>query len=352
MVTQKSIKRTILFNAIAAALVLASGTTAYADGDAGTHSHDAIDGAEIVATVNGKTVSALALKRVTEQLAAQGQQPNRAQIVDELVNLEILTQAAEELGLDKQDDVATALHLQYTQTMANAYLGSFSKDLTIGEDEIRAEYDKQIAAMKSSEYKASHILLDSEGHLCLADFGSALDLKDEQQEQLFLRGTALYACPELLRASKPCDITVACDHWSVGCILYAMSHGCSPFDHGSEALTVDAICSYADSGESESAWKQVEADVAKLRDEEDEEPTDQDLDEELKTLSRDLLAALPVDRISAWKEKAIPFLSLNDSEEGGDCPKHILLPVPEWKEEVENSTLRDGSLGWVAFQPL
>lgn len=162
MVTQKSIKRTTLFNAIAAALVLASGTTAYADGDAGTHSHDATDGAEIVATVNGKTVSALALKRVTEQLAAQGQQPNRAQIVDELVNLEILTQAAEELGLDKQDDVATALHLQYTQTMANAYLGSFSKDLTIGEDEIRAEYDKQIAAMKSSEYKASHILLDSE----------------------------------------------------------------------------------------------------------------------------------------------------------------------------------------------
>ncbi len=202
------------------------------------------------------------------------------------------------------------------------------------------------------DLKPDNILLDSEGNLCLADFGSALDLKDDQHEQLFLRGTALYACPELLRASSPSDITVACDHWSVGCILYAMVHGSSPFDRGSEALTVDAICSFADSGGSESAWKQVEAAAEKVRDEEDGEPTDEDLDENLKTLSRDLLTVLPDDRISAWKEKANPFLSLNDSEEGGDCPKNILLPVPEWKEEVEKSTLRDGSLGWVAFQPL
>lgn len=161
MITQKSIKPTMLRTSACAALLLAS-SAAIADGDSHSHSKDANADQEVVATVNGKSVSALALKRVTEQLAAQGQQPERSQIIDELINLEVLTQEAERLGLDKEGDVATALHLQYTQTMANAFLGAFSKDLTIGEEEIRAEYDKQIAAMKSSEYKASHILLDSE----------------------------------------------------------------------------------------------------------------------------------------------------------------------------------------------
>ncbi len=141
-----------------AALVLANGI-AMADGSHGG-GHDVAVG-EAVATVNGRPISQLSLERVTQQLSAQGQQPNREQIIDELINLEILTQAAEQMELDKSDDVATALHLQYTQTMANAYLGVFSNDLKISEEQIRAEYDKQIALIKASEYKASHILLDS-----------------------------------------------------------------------------------------------------------------------------------------------------------------------------------------------
>lgn len=115
-----------------------------------------------VATVNGKPISSLALARVTDQLSAQGQTPNRDQILQELINLEVLTQEAERLELDKNQDVATALQLQYTQTMANAYLGEFSRDLRISEDEIRSKYEEQIAAIKISEYKASHILLENE----------------------------------------------------------------------------------------------------------------------------------------------------------------------------------------------
>jgi len=150
---------------VAAAMLLIGsfgvGSSAIADGKHGAD-NSGLASDQIVATVNGKPISKLSLERVTEQLAAQGQQPNRRQIIDELINLEILTQEAEKLELDKSDDVATALHLQYTQTMANAYLGTFSKDLSISEEEIRAEYEKQIAALKVSEYRASHILLESE----------------------------------------------------------------------------------------------------------------------------------------------------------------------------------------------
>lgn len=117
---------------------------------------------DVAATVNGKPISALLADRVGEQLAAQGQQPNRQQIVDELINLEILTQEAENIKLNEKHEVATALHLQYTQTMANAYLAEFSNDLEITEEQIRAEYEKQIADLKISEYNASHILLETE----------------------------------------------------------------------------------------------------------------------------------------------------------------------------------------------
>ncbi len=156
----KRTKATMQLAPLAAAILLVS-TTVWADAK---HTGKAAKGAEgeIVATVNGKPVTKSSLDRVTEQLAAQGQQPDPKQIIDELINLEILTQEAEKQELDKTNDVATALHLQYTQTMANAYLGAFSKDLTISEEQMRAEYDKQIAALKVSEYKASHILLENE----------------------------------------------------------------------------------------------------------------------------------------------------------------------------------------------
>lgn len=117
---------------------------------------------QTVAVVNGKPISSLSLERVTDQLAAQGQNPDREQIIQELINLEILTQEAERLELDKNSDVAVALQLQYTQTMANAYLGKFNRDLRITEEEIRAKYEEQISEIKASEYKASHIILETE----------------------------------------------------------------------------------------------------------------------------------------------------------------------------------------------
>lgn len=135
---------------------------AAADGDEKhDHGNKATSG-DITATVNDEPISSLLADRVAEQLAAQGQQPNRAQIIDELINLEILTQEAEKIELDKNNEVATALHLQYTQTMANAYLADFSNELEITEEDIRAEYEKQIADLKVSEYNASHILVETE----------------------------------------------------------------------------------------------------------------------------------------------------------------------------------------------
>jgi serine/threonine protein kinase len=287
------------------------------------------------------------------------------------------------------------------------------------------------------DLKPENLLLDAtKGHLLLADFGCALDTKQQQQQRqqqqqkqseepqssLFPRGTALYASPEVLRASSPCALTVAVDYWSVGCILHAMRHGRSPFDRGSEALTVRAIVAYAAGGKgcddcdstvsNATSSDECEADKGCFETNNNNEdhaiedngnrnnntknkptnatpPTERsaknenedqnDRHDPLQLLSQDLLAVVPDDRISAWKNDALSFLALNlnsNSRDDGDgnvfedgtsdppsgkddippsvsvCAsnKNILLPIPEWQDEVANATLRDGSLGWFVFQ--
>jgi len=116
----------------------------------------------VAALVNGRPVSELSVKNVMTQIAGQGETPDRNQILTELINLEVLTQAAEKLGLNEKAEVAAALHLQYTQSMSNAYLSEVGQDIEVTDDELRAEYDRQAKNVEADEYNASHILLESE----------------------------------------------------------------------------------------------------------------------------------------------------------------------------------------------
>ncbi len=141
-------------------LALSPLSLAFADshGDDGAK----LDANAVAATVNGKPVAKVTAERVAQQIAARGEQADPNRILEELINLEILTQEAEKLNLDKEQDVATALNLQYTQTMANAYLAHFSGNFDVSDEEIRAEYDRQTSQTTSDEYNAAHILLESE----------------------------------------------------------------------------------------------------------------------------------------------------------------------------------------------
>ncbi len=124
--------------------------------------HDDIDRGPIAATVNGTEIYQLSVDRVTQQIQAQGQQADKTKILQELINLEVLTQAAEEAHLEADPDVSVALRLQYVQTLANAFLAKSSETIEITEEQLRAAYDNQEADMSQQEYNASHILLESD----------------------------------------------------------------------------------------------------------------------------------------------------------------------------------------------
>lgn len=115
----------------------------------------------VLALVNGHPIPQIAVDNVAQQISDNGEQADTALILDELINLELLTQAAEALDLDKEPDISAALQLQYTQTMANAYLARKGADMTFSDDELQAEYLAQSANADRGEFKASHILLDT-----------------------------------------------------------------------------------------------------------------------------------------------------------------------------------------------
>lgn len=116
----------------------------------------------VLASVNGRPIPKLSVDNVAQQITESGQQAEPDRILEELINLEVLTQAAEALNLDKQEDISATLQLQYTQTMANAYLARKSAEMSFSDEQLRAEYDEQSATVDRAEFRASHILVESE----------------------------------------------------------------------------------------------------------------------------------------------------------------------------------------------
>jgi len=105
----------------------------------------------VLASVNGNPITQGAVATVADQLSSAGQAPDFDSILDELINMEVLTHAAEEIELDSLPDVADAIRIQYTQTMANAYLARISSELTFTDDDLRAEYDLQSASVERAD---------------------------------------------------------------------------------------------------------------------------------------------------------------------------------------------------------
>src|SRR5262245_32577176 len=121
-----------------------------------------------VAVVNGKPISTETFdfyvktraNRATSDLTPEQKQ----QLLDELVRIELAAQQATKDGLDKQPDVANRLALTHDNVLAEAAFQNFLKGKTPTEQELRAEYETQVAALGKTEYRARHILVATESY--------------------------------------------------------------------------------------------------------------------------------------------------------------------------------------------
>jgi peptidyl-prolyl cis-trans isomerase C len=122
--------------------------------------------ATTIVTVNGKKLNSdlydIFVQAVT---GGQMQEPlsdeQKSQMVDQLVNMTLAAQAAEKDGLQKDPKVVARVELLRTQILAEAATDKYIKSHPVSEDEMKAEYDTQIASMPK-EYKARHILVDKQ----------------------------------------------------------------------------------------------------------------------------------------------------------------------------------------------
>lgn len=118
-----------------------------------------------VATVNGKDIPQSRANLLVRERTMQGVPDSpqlREQVKDELINREVVVQEAERRGLAKSPEVQQQLEIARQQVLLRAFLSDWQKSNPIPDDALRAEYEKVKGSQPSSEYKASHILVETE----------------------------------------------------------------------------------------------------------------------------------------------------------------------------------------------
>ena len=150
--------KTYLIGAAVALLLGASSAMAEDDAD-DTPKGDAI------ATVNGKAISKNALRSLIGEIEKQGggeQKVPEDKAAEVLISRELLRQEAEKKGLQKSADISGRLENATRDVLAQAAVESFRKGITVTDDEARREYDAKVAGADLTEYKARHILVETE----------------------------------------------------------------------------------------------------------------------------------------------------------------------------------------------
>ena len=125
------------------------------------------DNSPPVATVNGAPISRnfydFYIKGITG-----GKSPTditaeqRDLALDNLIRAQIVAEQAVKDGLDKSGDAAYMLELARLNVLQQAVQDRYLKDRQPTEQELRAEYETQLAAMPKTEYHARHILVATE----------------------------------------------------------------------------------------------------------------------------------------------------------------------------------------------
>ena len=119
-----------------------------------------------VAVVDGHAISRNTYNHYVKGVAGKPAEDltaeQRAELLENLVRAEVIASEAERNGAAAQDETRAVLDLARLQTLQQAAMTTYMKDRKASEEELRAEYDLQVANMAKTQYRASHILVPTE----------------------------------------------------------------------------------------------------------------------------------------------------------------------------------------------
>jgi len=118
----------------------------------------------VVATVNGSEITEEMLQVFAAQLSRNpGAQPvSRDDALNQLVNIELVTQDAEKHNIDKRPNVIKQLEWQRRSLLVGVSMREYVTTHPVTDAELKKLYDERMKNHDGNEYKASHILVDNE----------------------------------------------------------------------------------------------------------------------------------------------------------------------------------------------
>lgn len=121
--------------------------------------------AQNVAIVNGKAVPKTRLDALATQIERAGRPVTpemQGQLREEVIAREIFMQEADKQGLAQTDDFRNQMELARQSILIRELFSQYQKKNPVTDAEMKAEYDKFVAANSGKEYKARHILVEKE----------------------------------------------------------------------------------------------------------------------------------------------------------------------------------------------
>lgn len=144
--------------------------------------------AQNIAIVNGKPVPKSRVDMLATQIAKSGRPVSpemQGQLTDEVIAREIFLQEAQKRGLDASDDFKTQMELARQTILIRELFADQQKKNPVTDAEVKAEYDKFVAANGGKEYKARHILVEKEDEAkkVIADLKKGQKFEDLAKKQ-------------------------------------------------------------------------------------------------------------------------------------------------------------------------
>ena len=138
--------------------------------------------------VNGVSIPQSRFEAMNKELSAQGQPDTaerKAAVKEELINREVLAQAAQKRGLDKNPDIQAQMDMARQAVLVRALFENEVKSSPVTDAELQKQYEQFKGSMGTNEYKVRHILVDKEDEAkqIIADLGKGGDFAKMAREK-------------------------------------------------------------------------------------------------------------------------------------------------------------------------